>query len=608
MSKKCNKRKCVTQIGGQAVLEGVMMRGKTAYATAVRTTEGNIVVESKRIDDSPRWWKKVPIVRGVMNFIATLVMGMQITMRSAEVFGQDIEEQEPSKFEKWLSKTFHIDAMNVAMFFGVFFGLALSIGLFMVLPKLIVDGITALAGVELLTIWNNLIEGGVRILIFVAYISLTSLMKQIKRLFRYHGAEHKTIACFEAGLPLTVENCRKMSKHHDRCGTNFMMIVMVVSILTFSIFEGVLELCGWSVREAIDNKILASLASVGMRLALLPLVAGVSYEVLKFLAKFDNWFVKILKAPGMALQLLTTKEPDDSMIEVAIKAFQTVQEMDADSTIETQSFQVKKSYKRCRAEVESILGKNEDKVALCDWILVEVTGTKRSELPLLTTLSEEAYDRAVSIAKKVAEGEPLQYVLGKADFCGYTLKVDNRVLIPRPETEELVELALGHIRPEMRVLDLCTGSGAIAIALSLKAGIHVFASDLSIDALAVAKENAESLSADVEFVHSDLFESIDGQFDLIVSNPPYINEKDMQTLPACVKREPKMALYGGVDGLDYYRTIIQNAPLCEGGYLLLEIGSDQADSIRTLLAQAGYQDIVCRADLAGHDRMMVARK
>ena len=126
--------------------------------------------------------------------------------------------------------------------------------------------------------------------------------------------------------------------------------------------------------------------------------------------------------------------------------------------------------------------------------------------------------------------------------------------------------------------------------------------------MAVAKENAESLSADVEFVHSDLFESIDGQFDLIVSNPPYINEKDMQTLSACVKREPKMALYGGVDGLDYYRTIIQNAPLCEGGYLLLEIGSDQADSIRTLLAEAGYQDIVCRADLAGHDRMMVARK
>ena len=599
-----------------------MMRGVTAYATAVRNPSGDIVLESKRLKDDQAWWKKVPILRGVLNFFSMMGIGTKIIMRSAEVYGEGFEEAEPSRFEKWLSKTLHVDVMTIAMVVGVVLGVGLAVALFMFLPNIIAGAVTggiakAIAGDRnafnaLFTnesvgmLISNLLEGFVRITLFVLYIAATSIMKDIRRLYQYHGAEHKTIACFERGLPLTVENARTMSKHHDRCGTNFMVIVMVVSILLFSLVESVLALCGWTAESVTDSRILVRLIYLGIRLALLPFVAGFAYELLKFLAKFDNWFVKALKAPGMAMQLLTTREPDDSMLEVAIKAFTTVQELDADPSMETTSFEVKKSYERCRHEVVGILENTADKEVLADWIFVEVTGVKRSLLPTISTVSETAYKKAVAYAREVAAGEPLQYVVGNADFYGYTLKVDKRVLIPRPETEQVTEKALSFAAKDMRVLDMCTGSGAIAIVLAAKSGAQVVAADVSADALAVARDNAQAIGVDVTFVQSDLYASIEGAFDLIVSNPPYVKHGEMAALAPCVKKEPALALDGGEDGLDYYRRIIADAPLREGGVLVLEIGADQGDDIRKLL-EARFGSVEILKDYNGLDRIAVAK-
>ena len=590
-------------------MEGVMMKGTTAYATAIRTGEGDIVVESQRLAP-PKWWAKVPFLRGFLNFFSMLVSGMRITMRSAEVYGQDLEEEQPNKFEKWLAKTLHINVMDIAMFFGVILGVALAVGLFIILPKVIVDVINNHAmpeGEKLATIFKNLIEGGIRLFLFVGYLWLISLMKDIKRLFMYHGAEHKTISCYEHGLELTVENARKMSKHHDRCGTNFMVITLIISILIFSLVEWILELCGWDISQY--GKVAATFIGIALRLALLPLVAGTSYEVLKFLAKFDNWFVRILKAPGMAVQLLTTRVPDDSMLEVAIKAFQTVQELDADPTMETTTFQIKKSYARCRHEVEAILDKQEDKEVLTDWLFVDVLGVMRSELPLIKTIPEKAYEKAVNLAKKVAEGRPLQYVLGKAAFYGRDFLVDSRVLIPRPETEQLTEEVLKEIKAGDKVLDLCTGSGAVGVTIKLEnPEADVTASDISQDALNAATVNAKRLGADVLFVQSDLFDHIEGDFDVIVSNPPYISKKDMETLSPQVKKEPYNALFGGEDGLDFYRRIIPDAPLKEGGKLYFEIGYDQGDAVKELMERNGYKDVEIVKDYEDHDRIVKGHK
>lgn len=594
-------RKFVSKIGGQAVLEGVMMRGTKSYATAVRASDGKIVVESERIDP-PKKWSKIPIVRGIVSFFSSLVNGTKITMRSAEVFGEEIESSEPSKFEKWLAKTFHIDIMKIALFFGVVLGLVFSVFLFFVLPSLITGWIDK----YLAQIWVTLIEGGVRILIFVGYILLTSCMKEIRRLYQYHGAEHKTIACFEQGLPLTVENAKKQSKHHDRCGTNFIVIVMIISILMFSLIEYLLSLCGFVISELPVHKVVQRLIRIAVKLAMLPLIAGVSYEILKFLAKFDNPFVKVLKAPGMLIQHITTREPDESMLEVAIKAFQTVQLLDENPDMPTAKFVLQKSCTKLREEMLSILGNTTEKEAKIDYIVREVTNKNRSELPLLKTVSDVDYKKCIEVANKVAEGTPLQYVFGKAHFYGRVFDVNENVLIPRQDTECVVEKALEFVNEDTTILDLCTGSGCIAITVSLESGKRVTAVDIDENALDTAKHNSENLGANVEFIQSDMFKDVVGKFDLIISNPPYISASDMQTLPEDVKKEPQKALFGGEDGFDFYRIIANECPLGDNGIIVLEIGDNQAEGIKEIFKN--YSSVEIFKDLGNADRIAVIKK
>ncbi|WMJ22449.1 DUF1385 domain-containing protein [Paludicola sp. MB14-C6] len=300
MKEKDNRIK--SKVGGQALIEGVMMRGPEIAAMAVRTPSGEIDLEEWNLKKQSIW-SKIPIIRGVVNFISSMVMGYSCLSKSAEKSGlEDESNEEPSKFDAWLERTFGDKIMNIVVIIGTVLGLLFSIVLFMMVPSFAVKGINLLVP---LGGWGTAIEGVIKILIFIAYLALVAQMKDIKRVFEYHGAEHKTIFCLEAGEALTVENVRKQKRFHPRCGTSFLIIVLILSILVFS-----LPFVPW------DNIFLRTL----VKLALLPVIVGIGYEFIKLAGKYDNWFTKIISFPGIKLQHLTTKEPDDSQIEVAIAA------------------------------------------------------------------------------------------------------------------------------------------------------------------------------------------------------------------------------------------------------------------------------------------------
>lgn len=589
--KKEKKKESRTYIGGQAVLEGVMMRGRKAYATAVRDPEGNIQVESKRLNPSKkmRVASKIPLVRGVVNFVSSLVSGSKILMRSAEVYG---DEGEPSRFEKWCEAKLHLNVMSAVSFLATLLGIVLAVGLFVFLPMYLADLLVD-TGTWLVrySIGYNLIQGGLRLLIFILYIVLITAMKDIRRVFMYHGAEHKTITCFEKGLELTPENAKTCSRIHDRCGTTFLFLVMAISIIVFSVVNWLLK----DVFNGIGNDVLQFLAQFGIKLLFLPLVAGISYEVLKLLAKTQSKIFLPLKAPGFALQKLTTREPTEDMLEVAIAAFKKVYAMDADETIPETQFVVSKSVKKYTEELKTLFRESGIDESDAEWLVSVKTGVARSELSACDTmLVPSRVAEMDAVAGERLAGKPLWYILGDTEFYGYKIKVDGRVLIPRPETELLAEMAVKSVEEGDKVLDLCTGSGCIAIAVRKEVKdkeISVVAADISAGALEVAVQNAKDNAAEIKFIESDLFSNIRGKFNLIVCNPPYVRRSDIAGLAKEVKdHEPLSALDGGEDGLDFYRRLAAEAPkhLVRGGTLLMECGIGQAQAIVKLFGKFDY--------------------
>lgn len=314
------KEKFKTMIGGQALIEGIMMRGPEKDAIVVRTSKGLETEVHPRKRSSSKSIKSWPFVRGIFNFFDSQAVGIKALMRSADLAPEEMQE-EPSRFDKWLEKvlgneTFQKVIVGIAMVLGV----GLSVLLFFLLP-MVISGF--LDGVIKSNLMLNLVEGIIRMVIFVAYMALISRMGEMKRVFGYHGAEHKTIRCYEAGLPLTVENVRAQTRLHPRCGTSFLLVVMVISILIFSIASSVLlSLCPQLTE--MRGSALYRVIMIVFKLLLLPLVVGITYEINRWAGRHDNWFTKILTAPGMWMQYFTTQEPDDSMIEVGIAAVQAV--------------------------------------------------------------------------------------------------------------------------------------------------------------------------------------------------------------------------------------------------------------------------------------------
>lgn len=325
MAKNTEASKAVkkTTIGGQALIEGIMMCGPKRTSIAVRKGDGSIHVEEIKQSERVSYFEKVPFIRGCIKFYKMLVTGTGATMKSADISEQGKPEEDadkldgkeakkPSALDTYLSKH-----QNVAITIAAITGIAISIGLFILLPRLIVDLVAMLLTAELAdAIWMsvvlNIAEGVLRMVIFLVYLALASKLEDIARVWKYHGAEHKTIACYEDGKPLTIDNIKTFSRFHPRCGTAFMFIVLMLSILIYTI-EGMI----------LGDDIMW--VNIVARLVLIPLICGISYELLRFIGKHDsNPFCKFLIKPGLWLQKFTTNEPDDSMIEVAICAMQAV--------------------------------------------------------------------------------------------------------------------------------------------------------------------------------------------------------------------------------------------------------------------------------------------
>lgn len=309
-----------TKVGGQAVLEGIMMRGAKAMAIAIRLPNGDIHLTVEPLKKSGKW-AKLPIIRGVVSFIKSLVMGTDILTYSAEVL-EEADKDNPAykkdKLDIWFEEHFGEKAgMAVALVLSVVLAIAMVVGIFILLPTVIMDWFKNL-GIESVVLLN-LIEGVLRIVMFIAYVALITLMPEIKRTFEYHGAEHKTIHCYENGLELTPENADTFYTLHPRCGTSFLMFVMIISLLVFSFM-------GWP-------NLWVRLIT---RLALIPVIAGLSYELLQFTGRHNNGFVKACSMPGISLQMLTTKEPSLDQLEVAIAATKQVLPSHEDPSIEVE--------------------------------------------------------------------------------------------------------------------------------------------------------------------------------------------------------------------------------------------------------------------------------
>ena len=314
MAKEKNKVLKKTSIGGQALIEGVMMKGPHKTAMAVRNPNGEIQIEEFGSAPLKEKYKilGIPVLRGVVSFIESMLSGYKALMRSAEISGMDLEEEEPSAFEQKLMNLFGDKLWKIVMVIAAVLGVALGFLLFMWLPTQLFDLATKIPGapeaVKSQVIYRSVFEGILKIIIFVVYIILCSQMKEIKRVFQYHGAEHKSIFCYEKGLPLTVENVKIQSRFHPRCGTSFLILMLILGIVA-GLFIPV-----FTAFNPVVNSLLRALCKI----AILSIVMGVGYELLKLCGRYDNFLTSIISAPGTLMQRLTTKEPEDDQIECAI--------------------------------------------------------------------------------------------------------------------------------------------------------------------------------------------------------------------------------------------------------------------------------------------------
>ena len=688
------KEACPTAIGGQAVMEGVMMQGPDRLALAMRLPSGDLYLKTKKKPEEPKAMK-VPFVRGVAAFARSLVTGMSTLMESADIlekYAPDEYAEEPGKIEAWITKKFGAKAAwNFLMTTALILAIVISVLFFVILPTWVVNFLSLWVKS---TIALNLFEGILRILMFVGYVAAIRKMEDIRTLFRYHGAEHKTIHCFENNLELTPENAKQFSTLHPRCGTSFLVFVLLISLLLFSFL-------GW------PNLLWRILS----RLLLIPVIAGISYELLKWAGRSDGKLVRILSYPGLMLQKLTTDEPDEKQLEVAILSLKAVlvdperPEIDAfvdpdghilpdalwaegsevmskklpdqeeEKPVDEESINeairfldsldkdgytivapgdcdgvslvrgiadynkeaakertIARRFTDDITTVENALKWGQAMLSLIDngknearMILSYATGLTQTEMitrgkELLSKEDFAEYEKRIQMR---LTGTPLQYILGIQEFMGLPFRVNPDVLIPRLDTEVLVDEVIKILKereqewPHPEVLDMCTGSGAIGVSIAAKVPeALVTMTDISEEALHTAIGNAgiNGVNRKCVFLLGDMFDALpeEKQYDVIVCNPPYIKSDVIPTLePEVRDHEPVLALDGGADGLDFYRVIAEKAGshLRSCGILALEIGEDQAASVKRLLLKTkAYDEVHKVKDLAGHDRVILAER
>lgn len=584
-----------SHVGGQALIEGIMMRGSKGIAIAIRKPNDEIELKIEYSQPFTLRNKKfnIPFIRGGLVLFDSMLTGVKSLQYSSSFID---EEEEISKFEKWIVDKFGDKSESIIVTLLTILSLIGSIFMFFAVPTMITS-IFKKIGFSVIAL--NFIEAIIRILILVGYCYLISKMEDIHRTFQYHGAEHKTIFCYESEEELTIENVKKHSRFHPRCGTNFLFLIMFVSIIVFSF-------TGWgNVWQRLS-----------MRIILIPLISGITYEIIKWLGKCNNKLAKIVAKPGLLLQRLTTKEPDDDQIEVAIVALKAAEGIKDD---------VEVNVNQENLTIGELLdfGANELKKAdietyLLDSKLLLQKTINKDKLFIMINRDEKVDSEDINVYKEYIEKRknkmPVKYILNESEFMGIDFYIEEGVLIPRGDTEILVEEVLKYIEEgdNKTILDLCCGSGAIGLSLAK------FREDISVDLVdlydipeKVTQINIEKLNLQnrVRFIKSNLFKNLtNNKYDIIVSNPPYIKESVIPTLMDDVKDyEPITALVGGEDGLVFYREIVDNAYkyLNDNGLLAFEIGHDQGEEVKVLMSESGYRDVCIIKDLASLDRVVI---
>jgi release factor-specific protein-(glutamine-N5) methyltransferase len=581
-------KKC--DVGGQAVIEGVMMRGTKGLATAVRKEDGEISIKCENVMPITKRYTKlnIPFVRGIFVLIDSLKIGMSALNYSSSFF----EDTEPSKFETWLRKKFGEKSNDVIIGLTMVLALIISMGLFIGIPTGVASFFKSF---ELPPVGLNLIEAFIRLVILVIYIYGISLLDDIYRVFQYHGAEHKTIFCYESEEKLTVENVKKFSRFHPRCGTNFLFLIMLVSVF-------IISFTGWG----------GFFERLIIRIILIPVVAGITYEIIKWLGKSESKVAKAISYPGLQLQRLTTKEPDDEHIKVAIAALLAAEGLEEEEKTIGELINIgtkilnQVEIDSARLDAQLLLGKvlNKDKLYLIINNEEKVSNNSKKEY--------------LALIKKRKDKLPIKYILGEGDFMGLDFFLEEGVLIPRSDTEVLVEQVLDIVseNESLEVCDLCCGSGAIGIALAhYRKNIRVDCIDFYAVPEKITKKNIirNQLEDRVNYIMSDLLEvpiNEKKKYNVIVSNPPYIKEEEIDKLMQDVKDyEPRTALSGGEDGLLFYRKIVEDSKktLIKGGILFFEIGYDQGKNVKTMMEDNGYGEVKVIKDLAGLDRVVFGK-
>ncbi|WP_055071490.1 peptide chain release factor N(5)-glutamine methyltransferase [Clostridium massiliamazoniense] len=570
-------------VGGQAVLDGVMMRGKKGKATAVRNEKGNIEIDIERYNITvERPIDKIPVLRGMISLGSTIEAGL-------ESFNYSISNYDENDLENWLKEKLGKNIEKLPKNFMLYLSVFLSIIIFVIFPTLVTSIFKLL---KLKNFQLTLIEGIITLTLLIIYLLIIRSNDMVKNLFANHGAEHKTINCYESKEKLTVENVMKFNRLHKRCGTNFLFNVIFINTI-LSLF------IGW---KFVSLRIVA-------RILIMSLAIGITYEIIRWIGKSNSLLSNLVAYPGMKLQILTTSEPTIREIEVAIMALKA-----------SEGLKVEKRVDELLNEATEILRNNNVETSRLDAQLLLGKVLDKNKLWLITNndfrVSEDLENEFFDLVKKRSEKMPIKYILGKAEFMGLDFNVKEGVLIPRPDTEILVEEVLKNIdeNEELKLCDLCCGSGAIGLSLgTFRKNISVDLVDIDDIPKEVTLSNIKSLNLEgrANFIQSDLFNNLQGKiYDIIVSNPPYIRNEVIETLMDDVKNyEPHLALAGGEDGLVFYRKIIKESKgyLKNDGILAFEIGHDQGEDVKLLMENDNFTSLEIIKDLAGHDRVVIGK-
>lgn len=571
-----NRKEFFNKVGGMALIDGVMMKSQFKVATAIRNQDGEITVSKKDISSSNKYYnffKKIPIVRGILAFIESMITGLKELTKSAKELDYEDENGEIDN----LSDKEIIISFILAMI--------LAVSLFVLIPNIITNFIFPIRIPENKTLYI-ITEAILKLIMFITYIFAVSKLPEIKTLFMYHGAEHKSIACLENCDEINAKEALKCTRFHPRCGTSFIVLVLIVSIFV-SYFINT------------NNFFLRII----YKICLLPLIAGISYEAITFSNKYDNILTKIIKFPGLMLQKITTAEPDEKQIEVALCAlFESIDQKEY-ITIKEAIIFFKDTYDIIQNDTLRIISNylNEDK----------------NKIYLNMDNMYLDYTSFINIKNRVEKYKvsniPLQYILKNQSFYGIDIYVEEGVLVPREDTEILVDEAISEIKSNeyKTAIDMCCGSACISLALSKNTNLEkIYSVDISDKAEKVTKKNIENLNIDnITFIKSDLFTNLkEKKVDIIVSNPPYIETDVIKTLDKVVQNEPHLALDGGKNGLEFYEKIAKDARnhLNDNGVLAFEIGYDQGDKVKNILKKYNeYSNIKVIKDLAKNERVVI---